>query len=100
MDAPFETPREEGYTPVPWTPPSGPPCTPWHLDPPWTPQAPGPLLYFERDGACCDANGCTLCLVHCGGCLFPCTLRGSGRGRSAGAGVGGTGFNYMDWEKV
>jgi hypothetical protein len=49
-------------------------------------------MFFERDGACCDANGCTLCLVHCGGCLFPCTLRGSGRGRSAGAGVGGTGF--------
>ena len=48
-------------------------------------------MYFERDGACCDANGCTLCLVHCGGCLLPCTLRGSG-GRSAGAGAGGTGF--------
>lgn len=49
-------------------------------------------MFFERDGAACNGNGCTLCLMHCGGCLCEFKLRGNGGGGQPGGGGGGSGF--------
>jgi len=50
-------------------------------------------MFFERDGAVCDGNGCTLCLCHCHGCLCPIAIRGATQSANAGpSGTGGGGF--------
>lgn len=47
-------------------------------------------MYFEREGAMCDGNGCTLCLWHCNGCLCPIALRSpAGSSRPAGGNQAG-----------
>jgi len=48
-------------------------------------------MYFEHDSSMCDGTGCNLCLVHCGGCVCPISLRKGGGGRQ-GSVSGGSGF--------
>lgn len=49
-------------------------------------------MYFEKDTAMCDGNGCNLCVVHCCGCLCPCSVGGGGGRPGQQGGMGGGGF--------
>jgi len=53
-------------------------------------------MYFEHNAPMCDGNGCSLCNLHCAGCLCPCSLRGGGGRAAAPAGGGGGGALMAD----